>query len=173
MKDSRINAFIAGIALVAAVLMCAALSYAIGKWSFGNHGHLYTIKFPNATGIAPNAEVKYAGAPCGRVTTVELIPRKDQDVDPRTDLFNCVKVTIDVNKEVELGQDVEPTIKQDGIGIAAKYILLTPGPDHDSPDLAPRPSTSPTCSSPRARRSPRRRCWFRSSSPPWPSSGPS
>ena len=136
MKDSRINAFIAGIALVAAVLMCAALSYAIGKWSFGTHGHLYTIKFPNATGIAPNAEVKYAGAPCGRVTMVELIPRKDQDVDPKTGLFNCVKVTVDVNKDVEIGQDVEATIKQDGIGIAAKYILLTPGPDHDSPDLA-------------------------------------
>ena len=38
MKDSRTNAFIAGIALVAAVLMMAALSYAIGKWSFGNSG---------------------------------------------------------------------------------------------------------------------------------------
>ena len=58
MKDSRINAIIAGIALVAAVLMCAALSFAIGKWSFGSSGHVYVIKFPNATGITPNAEVK-------------------------------------------------------------------------------------------------------------------
>ena len=136
MKDSRINAFIAGLALVAAVLMCAALSYAIGKWSFGTTGNLYTVKFPNATGVSPNAEVKYAGAPCGRVVTVKLIPRKDQDVDPKTSLYNCVEVVIEVNKDVEVGQDVEATIKQDGIGIAAKYILLTPGPDHDSPDLA-------------------------------------
>jgi ABC-type transporter Mla subunit MlaD len=136
MKDSRINAFIAGIALVAAVLMCAALSFAIGKWSFGTSGHLYTVKFPNATGIDPNAEVKYAGAPCGRVVSVKLIPRKDQDVDKNTGLYNCVEVLIDVNKDVEIGNDVEPTIKQDGIGIAAKYILLTPGPDRDSPDLA-------------------------------------
>jgi ABC-type transporter Mla subunit MlaD len=136
MKDSRTNAFIAGIALVAAVLMCAALSYAIGKWSFGSSGHLYTVKFPNATGVAPNAEVKFAGAPCGRVTTVKLIPRKDEDIDPKTGLYNCVEVVIDVDKDVEIGNDVEATIKQDGIGIAAKYILLTPGPDHDSPDLA-------------------------------------
>jgi ABC-type transporter Mla subunit MlaD len=136
MKDSRINAFIAGIALIAAVLMCAALSFAIGKWSLGTHGNLYTVKFPNATGIDPNAEVKYAGAPCGRVVSVKLIPRKDQDVDPKTGLYNCVEVLIDVNKDVEVGQDVEPTIKQDGIGIAAKYILLTPGPERDSPDLA-------------------------------------
>ena len=136
MKDSRSNAFIAGIALVAAVLMCAALSYAIGKWHFGNTGTTYTVKFPNATGVTPNAEVKYAGAPCGRVKLVRLIPRKDQDIDPHTNLYNSVEVVIEVDKGVEVGQDVEATIKQDGIGIAAKYILLSPGPDHNSPDLA-------------------------------------
>ncbi len=136
MKDSRINAFIAGIALVAAVLMCAALSYAIGKWSFGNSGHVYVVKFPNATGITPNAEVKYAGAPCGRVSSLHLIPHKDQDVDPKTGLYNCVEVVINVDKEVEVDQNVEATIKQDGFGIAPKYILLTPGQDHNAPDLA-------------------------------------
>lgn len=136
MKDSRINAFIAGIALVAAVLMCAALSYAIGKWSFGTTGNVYTVKFPNATGVTPNAEVKFAGAPCGRVKEIKLIPRKEQDRDPHTALFNCVEVVIEVNKDVEIDQGVEATIKQDGIGIAAKYILLTPGPDHNTPQLA-------------------------------------
>jgi ABC-type transporter Mla subunit MlaD len=136
MKDSRINAFIAGIALVAAVLMCAALSYAIGKWSFGTTGHTYVVKFPNATGITPNAEVKYAGAPCGRVKELKLIPPKDQDQDPHTSLYNCVEVVIEVNKDVEVDQGVEATIKQDGFGIAPKYILLTPGQDHNAPALA-------------------------------------
>jgi len=136
MKDSRINAIIAGIALVAAVLMCAALSFAIGKWSFGSSGHVYVIKFPNATGITPNAEVKFAGAPCGRVEALRLIPRKDQDEDPKTALYNCVEVVIDVNKDVEVDQGVEASIKQDGFGIAPKYILLTPGQDHDAPQLA-------------------------------------
>jgi ABC-type transporter Mla subunit MlaD len=136
MKDSRINAFIAGIALVAAVLMCAALSFAIGKWSFGSSGNVYIVKFPNATGITPNAEVKFAGAPCGRVKELRLIARKDQDQDPKTALYNCVEVVIDVNKDVEVDGGVEATIKQDGFGIAPKYILLSPGPDHDSPPLA-------------------------------------
>jgi len=136
MKDSRINAFTAGIALVAAILMCAALSYAIGKWSFGTTGNLYTVKFPNATGINPKSEVKFAGAPCGHVKSVELIPRKDQDRDPHTALYNCVQVVIEVDKSVEVDEGVEATIKQDGIGISAKYILLTPGPDHNTPPLA-------------------------------------
>jgi ABC-type transporter Mla subunit MlaD len=116
--------------------MCAALSFAIGKWSFGTTGNLYTVKFPNATGITPNSEVKFAGAPCGRVKLVKLIPHKDQDIDPKTSLYNCVEVVVEVDKDVEVDQGVEATIKQDGIGIAAKYILLTPGPDHDSPQLA-------------------------------------
>jgi ABC-type transporter Mla subunit MlaD len=136
MKDNRINAFIAGLALVAAVLMCAALSFAIGKWSFGTPGNTYTIKFPNATGITPNSEVKFAGAHAGKVTGIHLIPRKDQDEDPHTGLFNCVEVVVSVDKSLELGSDVAATIKQDGFGISPKYVLLTPGPDHDSPDLA-------------------------------------
>jgi ABC-type transporter Mla subunit MlaD len=136
MKDNRINALIAGLALVAAVLMCAALSFAIGKWSFGTPGNTYTIKFPNATGITPNSEVKFAGAHAGKVTEIHLIPRKDQDEDPHTGLFNCVEVVVSVDKSLELGSDVAATIKQDGFGISPKYVLLTPGPDHDSPDLA-------------------------------------
>jgi ABC-type transporter Mla subunit MlaD len=136
MKDSRINAFIAGTALVAAVLMAAALSYAIGKWSFGNSGTTYVLKFPNATGITPNAEVKFAGAPCGRVKELRLIAPKDQDQDPKTNLYNCIEVVIDVNKGIEIDNGVEASIKQDGIGIAPRYILLMPGPDHNSGPLA-------------------------------------
>jgi len=136
MKDTRTNAFIAGIALVAAVLMTLALSFAIGKWSFGTSSNTFVIQFPNATGITPNSEVKYAGAHAGRVKAVRLIARKDQTQDPNTKLFNCVEVVVDVDKKLELGSDVIATIKQDGFGISAKYVLLTPGPDHDSPALA-------------------------------------
>ena len=136
MKDNRTNALIAGTALVAAILMCAALSYAIGKWSFGSTSNELVIKFPNATGITPNSEVKFAGAHAGRVKEVRLLPRKDQTEDPNTKLFNCVEVVTEIDKSLELGSDVEATIKQDGFGISAKYVLLTPGPDHDSPPLA-------------------------------------
>jgi ABC-type transporter Mla subunit MlaD len=136
MKDHRLNAIIAGLTVVAAVLMCAGLSFAIGKWSFGNTGNKVTIKFPNATGITPNAEVKLAGVSVGRVLSVNYIARKDQDLDPKTGTNNCVAVVINVNKDIDVGQDVEATIKQDGFGISAKYVLLTPGTDTSSPALA-------------------------------------
>jgi len=136
MQENRINATIAITALIAAVLMAAALSFAIGKWSWGQTGYQLIIKFPNATGITANSEVKYAGAHAGRVREVRLIPRAEQTQDPGTKLFNCVEVVVEVDSKLEIGEDVAATIKQDGFGISAKYVLLTPGPNHDSKALA-------------------------------------
>ncbi len=136
MQENKTNATIAILALIAAVLMCAALSFAIGKWSWGNHGYELVIKYPNATGISPNSEVKYAGAHAGRVKEVRLIPRDQETKDPGTSLFNCVEVVVEVDNQIQIGKDVSATIKQDGFGISAKYVLLTPGPNHDSPALA-------------------------------------
>jgi len=135
MQERKTNATIAIATVIAALLMCAALSFAIGKWSWGHHGYELTIKFPNATGITPNSEVKYAGAHAGRVKEIRLIPRAQQTVDSATSLFNCVEVVIDVDNSIEIGNDVEATIKQDGFGISAKYVLLTPGPDRNSKAL--------------------------------------
>jgi ABC-type transporter Mla subunit MlaD len=135
MQENKINATIAITALIAAVLMCAALSFAIGKWSLGSSGYEIIVKFPNATGINANSEVKYAGAHAGRVKEVRLIPRADQTKDPGTSLFDCVEVVAEIDQQIQIGNDVSATIKQDGFGITAKYLLLTPGPNHDSPAL--------------------------------------
>lgn len=136
MKDNKINATIAITTLIAAVLMVLALSFAIGKWSFGESRYHLLIKFPNASGISANSAVKYAGANVGRVTEIRLIPRKEQTQDPDTNLYNAVEVVAEVNENVEIGEDVTASIKQDGLGIAAMYILLSPGADHNSKLLA-------------------------------------
>jgi ABC-type transporter Mla subunit MlaD len=135
MQENKINATIAIATLIAAVLMAAALSFAIGKWSWGKTGYEVIIKFPNAMGITGNSEVKYAGVHAGRVKEVRPIARQDQTKDPGTTLFNCVEVVVDIDNKIEVGKDVAATIKQDGFGISAKYVLLTPGPDQHSPAL--------------------------------------
>jgi ABC-type transporter Mla subunit MlaD len=136
MKENKSNAAIAILTVVGAILMAASLSLAIGKWSFGNSGYKLILKFPSATGISANSEVKFAGAPAGRVKEVILIPRKDQTQDPKTGTYNCVEIVVQIDNGIEIGDDVTATLKQDGLGISAKYILLMPGPDHDSKLLA-------------------------------------
>ncbi len=83
MKENKINAVTAIVFCLAAVIMLVALSFAIGKWSFGNSGYKITVKFPNATGINANSEVKCAGAHAGRVELVRFIPRSDGTRIPR------------------------------------------------------------------------------------------
>jgi ABC-type transporter Mla subunit MlaD len=136
MKENKINAITAIVFCAAAIIMLGALSFAIGKWSWGNNGYLITVKFPNATGINPNSEVKCAGAHAGHVVSVDFIPRDQRDKDPRTGLTNAIVIVCAIDKDIEVGKDVDVTIKQDGFGIAAKYVLLTPGANPDSPALA-------------------------------------
>jgi ABC-type transporter Mla subunit MlaD len=136
MKENRSNMFISLATVLAAILMCAALSFAIGKWSFGNNGYRVTVKFPNATGISPNSEVKCGGAHAGRVVAIHFLPRSQRDNDPKTGLLNTVIVDCDIDRDIDLNRDVTVTIKQDGFGIAAKYVMLTPGTDPSSPVLA-------------------------------------
>jgi len=135
MKENRINAAIAITALVAGIIMAAALSLAIGKWSFGQSRYDLTIRFPDATGIASNTAVKYAGATVGRVKEIRLIPRDKQTPDPGTNLYNCIEVVVEIDQDLQIGEDSTATIKQDGIGISAKYVLITPGPDRNSKPL--------------------------------------
>jgi ABC-type transporter Mla subunit MlaD len=136
MKESQTNAVIALSTVVGAIVMLIALSLAIGKFSLGGQKHEIIIRFPNASGINANSEIKYAGAPVGRVKLVRIIPRKDQTVDPFTKQNNSVEVVAEIDPAVEIGEDVKTTIRQDGLGISARYILLSPGPDPNSKLLA-------------------------------------
>jgi ABC-type transporter Mla subunit MlaD len=116
--------------------MLIALSFAIGKWSMGGHKHEIIVRFPVASGLNANSEVKFAGAPVGRVKVIRIIARKDQTEDPFTKNVNCVEVVAEVDPNVEIGDDCKATIKQDGLGISARYLLFTPGPDPNSKLLA-------------------------------------
>jgi ABC-type transporter Mla subunit MlaD len=136
MKESKLNAVTAIIFCAAAIVMLVALSFAIGKWSFGNDGYQITVKFPNATGINPNSEVKCAGAHAGHVVSIGFIPRSQRDKDPVTGMTNTIVIVCALDKDIDVGKDVGVTIKQDGFGIAAKYVLLTPGGNAASPALA-------------------------------------
>jgi len=136
MKDNKTNAVIAISCVVGGILMLLSLSFAIGKWSFGQSHYHLLIKFPNASGISANSIVKYAGANVGRVSEIRLIPRAEQTQDPDTGLYNAVEVVAEINAKLEIGKDTTATIKQDGLGISAMYILLSPGGDHTSKPLA-------------------------------------
>ena len=112
MKENRSNAVIAIIFMAAALVMLIALSFAIGKFSWGKKQYELTVNFPSATGISPNSAVKYAGAVVGQVKEVKLIPRDQQTQDPNTTLYNCVAVKVEIDDNVQMGVDTNALIKQ-------------------------------------------------------------
>lgn len=132
MKDSKINAFIAITALVAAILMALALSFAIGKWGFNGGMHTLTVDFPSASGINSNSIVKLAGAPIGRVKSIKLIPLEEQTEDPLTKLYNSVAVVIEISPTAPVQEGSTVTVRQDGIGLSPQYVLITPGRNHQA-----------------------------------------
>ena len=136
MKETKLNAAVAIMALVAALLMTLALSFAIGKWSLSSKVHTFTVVFPSASGISANSEVKLAGAPIGRVKVINLIPLEQQTQDPLTQLYNSVAVIVEVAPTAQIQEECSVTICQDGIGIAPPYLLITPGRNHEAKLLA-------------------------------------
>ena len=81
MQENKINATIAISTVIAALLMCAALSFAIGKWSWGKHG--YTITFTIcavvvAVGILASLAVPgRRGQPAHVLTVADAVPAGD------------------------------------------------------------------------------------------------
>jgi len=136
MKETKTNAIVAITAIVAAIVMTLALSFAIGKLSFSGGMHTFTVVFPSASGISVSSEVKLAGAPIGRVKSIKLIRLEDQTPDPLSKLYNSVEVIVQVQPTAEVQEGCTATIQQDGLGLSPHYLLFMPSRNHQAPLLA-------------------------------------
>lgn len=135
MTEKSTNLVIASLSLIAAALMLVALSFAIGKWSFGSNHHTIKVLFPSVAGIEANSEVRLAGAPAGHVVSISLLPKAERQMNPLSKKYDYVQVIAELNDGVEIGNDFTSSVKQDGLGISPKYLLFVPGSHPDAPPL--------------------------------------
>lgn len=122
---------IATAVIAGALLFIAALSYSIGKLRFAGGQKRVYIWVESAAGIVPNTQVKFAGAPIGRVETIKVLPRKDQEMNGHG--LYCVVIGAVIDGKVEVGNDVIASIRQDGM-LGSNYISFKPV-SKDSPLL--------------------------------------
>lgn len=110
-----------GIFVLICLLCVGYLTIKLGKMQLGS-SNTYTVfaRFESASGLRAGADVEIAGVPVGKVESIRL----DQE-------NYLAEVTVAINNDVELGEDVIASIKTSGL-IGDKYIKLTPG---GSPDL--------------------------------------
>ena len=133
MNEKNSNLLIGLLSIVGALIMLLALSLAIGRWSFLSNHHRVQVRFPIVEGIDVHSEVKLAGAPVGHVLSIHLLTHDEQDLNPNTRKYNYVVVTAELDdNQITIGSDFKALVKQDGLGIAPKYLLLVPGPDRNA-----------------------------------------
>ena len=105
-----------GIFVLICLLCVGYLTVKLGKMQLGS-SDTYTVyaRFESASGLRAGADVEIAGVPVGKVESIRL----DQE-------NYLAEVTVAINNDVELGDDVIASIKTSGL-IGDKYIKLTPG----------------------------------------------
>jgi ABC-type transporter Mla subunit MlaD len=135
---------IAGVVVACSAVLFAALAFALGGNPFSRPSRTLRVNLPDATGIGPSSQVKYAGAVAGSVATVRMLtPRERIDSG---DPANAVELTLALNPGVpELSQGLHAAISSDTI-LSDKFILLIGG-DPAAPALADAaviPGTPPT-----------------------------
>ncbi|MDZ7641005.1 MAG: outer membrane lipid asymmetry maintenance protein MlaD [Desulfurivibrio sp.] len=107
---------VVGLFILAGFLAFAYLSVNLGEFSPLRAQRQYSIEaeFGNISGLKRGAPVQISGVMVGRVAAIELSDRQR------------AKVTMYIDREVELTDDSIASVKTQGI-IGEKYISITPG----------------------------------------------
>lgn len=111
---------IVGIFVLIGILCVGYLTVKLGRMEvLSDNGYTVEARFASVTGLRSGAEIQIAGVSVGRVSSISL------DSETQT-----ARVTMLINKEVQLSDDVIASVKTSGL-IGDKYIQLSPGGSFD------------------------------------------
>lgn len=118
--------------IVCSIILLGAMAMALTGFRLGvQPGTTLAIDMPSVTGLRVNSQVRYAGAPVGKIIAITPL---DPSERTRSDL--AVRVIAEIDRKMPaLKQDSMAQITSDTI-LAEKFLDLTPG-SPDAPDLQP------------------------------------
>ena len=124
MLQAKSEKWIAISVILGATALVLALTIAMGGLSFNTGGRKVRVYFSSVAGIKTNSEVKFAGAPVGHVSKIEVLPKAQWQTSGANVYY--VELTAQLDKSIELGKDVRVEIRSDGL-LGSKHIALIPG----------------------------------------------
>ncbi|MGF1679456.1 MAG: MlaD family protein [Candidatus Methylacidiphilales bacterium] len=128
-SQSLSDKVVAGIVIISSIVLLTAMAIPLLGLNF-NAQQTVTIDLPTATGLRPNSEIRYAGAPVGKILKVSPLAWEERQ---KPDY--AVRVIATINDDTpRLKKDSVAKISSDTL-LAEKFIDLTPG-SPDAPDLA-------------------------------------
>src|SRR6516162_1337331 len=131
MKRSLSDYFVALFVIACSVVLLGALAFALSGRQLKKPTRTLQINYEDVTGIKVNSEVRYAGAPAGRVIAMRHLTAQEREANANK--RDAVRVTVSLNDGIPpLPTDVTATLSSDTM-LSPKFVALsagTPGGQH-------------------------------------------
>jgi ABC-type transporter Mla subunit MlaD len=130
MKKNLSDYFVAASVILCSAVLLAALTIALTGFRLKKPTRTLQIDFEDVTGVKLHSEVRYAGAPAGRVIAMRHLTREQRETGENK--RKAVRVTVNLAEEIPaLPADVIATLSSDTL-LSPMFVALsagTPGGD--------------------------------------------
>ena len=125
MKRNFSDYIVAISVILTSLVLLAALTIALSGYRLKNPKRTLQINYEDVTGIKVNSEVRYAGAPAGRVIAMRHLTPKEREASPNKK--DAVRITVSLDEAIPpLPVDVTATLSSDTL-LAPKFVALSAG----------------------------------------------
>ena len=126
MKRSNLSDYVVALFVVAcSIVLLAALTFALSGYHLKKPTRTLQINYEDVTGIKVNSEVRYAGAPAGRVIAMRHLTAKEREASANKKV--AVLVTVSLDEGIPpLPTDVTATLSSDTL-LSPKFVALSAG----------------------------------------------
>lgn len=125
MKRNLSDYLVALFVIACSIVLLAALTFALSGYRLKKPTRILQINYEDVTGIKVNSEVRYAGAPAGRVIAMRHLTAKEREASANK--RNAVRVTVSLDETIPpLPTDVTATLSSDTL-LSPKFVALSAG----------------------------------------------
>jgi ABC-type transporter Mla subunit MlaD len=122
----NLSDYVVALSVIAcSIVLLAALTFALSGYRLKKPTRTLQINYEDVTGIKVNSEVRYAGAPAGRVIAMRHLTAKEREASANKK--DAVRVTVSLDERIPpLPTDVTATLSSDTM-LSPKFVALSAG----------------------------------------------
>ena len=125
MKRNLSDYLVALFVIACSIVLLAALTFALSGYRLKKPTRVLQINYEDVTGIKVNSEVRYAGAPAGRVIAMRHFTAHEREA--LSNKKDAVQVTVSLDEGIPpLPTDVTATLSSDTL-LSPKFVALSAG----------------------------------------------
>src|SRR6476660_9100930 len=125
MKRNVSDYIVALFVITCSVVLLAALTFALSGYRLKKPTRTLQINYEDVTGVKVNSEVRYAGAPAGRVIAMRHLTAQEREASANKK--DAVTVTVSLDEKIpRLPTDVTATLSSDTM-LSPKFVALSAG----------------------------------------------